>query len=59
MEGWSRSPFSHWTLVDHGGVFGSYVTDFQMGTPERETEVTFQARFDADWQIREPGVFIS
>ena len=51
------SPFSHWTAVDHGGGFGEEVTEDQEGAPERETEVTFQERFVADLQIREPGRF--
>lgn len=55
MDGWSASPFSHWTAVDQDGGFGEEVMEDQTGVPEREMEVTVQERAVADLQMREPG----
>ena len=48
------SPFCHETEEAHEGRSGEDVTDDQLGSPEREIDVTFQERATADLHIREP-----
>ena len=55
MAGWRISAFCHETEVDQGGGVGEEVTADQVGSPEREMEVTVQPREMADLQMREPG----
>ena len=50
------SAFAHCTEVDQGGGLGEDVTDDQVGSPEREMEVTSQPLPTATLQIREPTV---
>lgn len=40
--------------MDQGGGVGEEVTADQVGSPEREMEVTVQPREMADLQMREP-----
>ena len=54
MAGWRISAFCHETEVDHGGGAGEEVTADQVGSPEREMEITVQPRETADLQMREP-----
>lgn len=55
MAGWRISAFCHETEVDQGGGVGEEVTADQVGSPEREMEVTVHPREMADLQMREPG----
>ena len=48
------SAFCHLTEVDHGGGVLDDVTADQVGSPERESEVTSKPRETAAAQIRDP-----
>lgn len=50
------SAFCHRTDFDHGGASGEDVMADQVGSPEREMEVTSQPLLTATLHIREPGV---
>lgn len=49
------SAFFHATEVDHGGALGEDVTADQVGSPERDTDVTSQPLPTATLHIRDPG----
>lgn len=49
------SAFCHETDFDHGGALGEDVMVDQVGSPEREMEVTSQPLPTATLHIREPG----
>lgn len=51
------SAFSQTTDVDHGGGTEDDVTDDQVGSPEREIEVTSQPRPTATLHMRVPGEY--
>lgn len=50
------SAFRHLTEVAHGGASGEAVTADQLGSPEREIEVTSQPLPTATLHMRDPEV---